>query len=240
MTLRIDLIIYSDLFKFCNLTSQHLSTIEAFDFSIFVFDFVVRPSTMARKKKRHVKVKKKVVVAEEKDEEDISSSSSSSFESDDSNNSPTQPTSATKRRDRGAAGRGNKKRAKRAALETFYLVDSNGEIVPTAQYKGKCDPTVVDCAIKLAKKAWGRNKHLQIVELEHERTGNRYTFNSDEWSDNSGGRPKFCNKGAIEPLRITTSRQTNSKNGGPDLDKYGRPYKNQSTGLTPTIGRLNM
>ena len=165
------------------------------------------------------------------DSEDDDDSDSDDDSDDNNSDDEVRPPPPQRKRHRRAAARGNKKRAKRAALETFYLVsEDTNEIEPNACYKGKCSPTIVDCAVKLAKKAWGRNKHLGLVTLEHQATGTRYTFDSNDWCDRSGGKPKFCSNRSTDtqPLHITTSGRNNGSKS------------QRSTGLTPTLGRLNM
>lgn len=147
-------------------------------------------------------------------------------ESDDSASDSDDGAPVVKRRQRKAAARGDKKRAKRAEKDTFWLVDEETDEISDESFKGKCGADPAACAAKLAKKAWAKNKHMIMIELEHAATGTRYQFNSNDWSSRKGGKAKFSkhDSGSV-PLHI---RVTHSSSSG------------RSTGLTPTLRGMGM
>ena len=88
---------------------------------------------------------------------------------------------------RKAAIRGNKKRAKRAAMDTYYLV-VNGEPDTSQPFKGKpcggvSQQSAVEAAVRIAKKAWSQNKKTDVVTIEHHESGTRYSFDPRQWCD---------------------------------------------------------
>ena len=103
--------------------------------------------------------------------------------------------------------RGDKKRAKRDAKETYFLV-VNGEVDRGRAFGGRANGTnsIMEDAVCVAKKAWSQNKKelLNSIVIEHEGTGTRYTFDPRQWC-NANGKSKFAEGGqSITPLRVST------------------------------------
>lgn len=130
-----------------------------------------------------------------------------------------------------SSARGDKKRAKRAAKDSFYLV-VDGVVDRGQTFAGKAGGagSIMEDAVRVAKKAWSQNKKalLKSVVLEHQQTGTRYTFDPRQWCD-ANGKSKFAEGGQnITAIRVSAKASP----------KKIRP--NGSTGLTPRLRALEV
>ncbi len=155
---------------------------------------------------------------------------------------------ADKRR-RKAKVRGDKKRSKRAAMDTYYLV-VGGEADTSRPFNGKpcggaSQQSAVEAAVRIAKKAWSQNKKMDAVTVEHHESGTRYSFDPRQWCD-ANGKAKFGEPGqVVTPIRIGVPGASASGRGGGRRSSPGRRANKAAagmaggrTGLTPRLRAL--
>jgi hypothetical protein len=154
-----------------------------------------------------------------------------------------QPTAAEAAAGAGACGRrlqkgsarGDKKRAKRAVKDMYYLVvdgvtDRGQAFAGRAAGAGAAGGSIMEDAVRVAKKAWSQNKKalLKSIVVEHQRTGTRYTFDPRQWCD-ANGKTKFAESGQnITAIRVSARASPIKKRA------------NGSTGLTPRLRALEV
>ena len=155
---------------------------------------------------------------------------------------------ADKRR-RKAKVRGDTKRSKRSAMDTYYMV-VDGELDTSRPFNGKpcggaSQQSAVEAAVRIAKKAWSQNKKMDVVTVEHHESGTRYSFDPRQWCD-ANGKAKFGEPGqVVTPIRIGVPGASVSQRGGGRRGSSGRRANKAGvgvgagrTGLTPRLRAL--